>query len=42
MGLLEPAATTAVATDEAVAEPAALLAVTETRIVDPTSADARR
>jgi hypothetical protein len=34
--------TTAVAADDAVAEPAELLAVTETRIVDPTSADARR
>jgi len=36
------AVTTAVAADEAVAEPAELLAVTETLIVDPTSADPRR
>ena len=36
------AVTTAVGADEAVAEPAELLAVTETRIVDPTSAEARR
>jgi hypothetical protein len=33
---------TAVGADEAVAEPAELLAVTDTRIVDPTSADTRR
>jgi hypothetical protein len=36
------AVTTAVAADDAVAEPAELLAVTETRIVDATSNDARR
>src|SRR5215210_5478764 len=34
--------TTAVAADEALADPAALLAVTDPRIVDPTSADASR
>jgi hypothetical protein len=32
----------AVAAEEAVAEPVELLAVTETRIVDPTSADPSR
>jgi hypothetical protein len=41
-GLLAGAPTTPVAADEAVAEPAELLAVTETRIVDPTSAAPRR
>jgi hypothetical protein len=39
---VDVAVTTAVAADEAVAEPAELLAVTETLIVDPTSADPRR
>jgi hypothetical protein len=34
--------TMAVATDATVVEPAELLAVTDTRIVDPTSNDARR
>jgi hypothetical protein len=36
------AVTAAVAADEAVSEPAELLAVTETLTVDPTSADPRR
>jgi hypothetical protein len=36
------APTTAVGADEAVAEPAELLAATDTRIVDATSADTRR
>jgi hypothetical protein len=36
------AVTTAVAADDAVAEPAELLAVTDTRIVEPTSAEPRR
>jgi hypothetical protein len=36
------AVTTAVAADVAIAEPAELLAVTNTRIVEPTSAEPRR
>jgi hypothetical protein len=36
------AVTTAVAADDAVAEPAELLAVTDTRIVKPTSPEPRR
>jgi hypothetical protein len=39
---VEGAVTTAVAADDAVAEPAELLAVTDTRIVEPTSAATRR
>jgi hypothetical protein len=39
---LGAAVTTAVAAEDAVVEPAESLAVTETRIVDPTSNDARR
>jgi hypothetical protein len=41
-GVLEMAVTTALVADDAVAEPAELLAVTETRIVAPTSADTTR
>jgi hypothetical protein len=41
-GVAAPAATTLVAADDAVAEPTVLLAVTDARIVDPTSADATR
>jgi hypothetical protein len=41
-GLVGRPVTTAVAADDAVAEPAELLAVRETRIVDPTSMDPRR
>jgi hypothetical protein len=40
-GVTAVAVTTAVAADDAVAEPAELLAVTDTRIVEPTSAAAR-
>ena len=41
-GAIAVAVTTAVAADDAVAEPAELLAVTETRIVELTSAEPRR
>jgi hypothetical protein len=41
-GATPVAATTAVAADVAVAEPAELLAVTDTRIVEPTSPEPRR
>ena len=40
LGTVETAATTAVCAEEAVLEPALFDAVTVTRIVDPTSADA--
>ena len=39
VGVVGDAATTAVAADEAVEDPTEFVAVTETRSVDPTSAD---